>query len=131
MKRLSCILLVDDDKTTNFVNQLLLQDLDVAHLILSANSGFEALDIINNQCQKNGCLQLIFLDINMPGMDGFEFLEAYDQMDFPNKDSIKVVMLTTSSNPKDINRLENMPIADFLNKPLTEEKVLELIQKHF
>jgi response regulator of citrate/malate metabolism len=131
MKKLSGILLIDDDVTTNFVNELLLDDLDVANNILVADSAKEGISIIQTQCNEKNCLELILLDINMPEMNGFEFLEVYKKLNFPKKEAVKIIMLTTSNNPKDIERLQNMPIVDFLNKPLNEEKVHELLMKHF
>jgi CheY-like chemotaxis protein len=131
MSKLGSILLVDDDKITNFLNQLLLNDLGVAQQVLTAENGQEALRIIEEQCESSDCPSLILLDVNMPVMNGFEFLEAYEKMAFTSKQSIIVVMLTTSLHPRDVKRLSGMPIQGFLNKPLTKIMVQELVQKHF
>jgi CheY-like chemotaxis protein len=131
MSKLSSILLVDDDKITNFLNQLLLNDLGIAQQVLTAENGQDALHIIQEQCKNDSCPALILLDVNMPVMNGFEFLEAYEALDFANKQSIIVIMLTTSLHPRDVKRLTGMPIQGFLNKPLTKAMVEELIQKHF
>jgi CheY-like chemotaxis protein len=131
MSKLSSILLVDDDKITNFLNQLLLNDLGVAEQVLAAENGQEALRIIQEQCEGSGCPGLILLDVNMPVMNGFEFLEAYEKMAFTRKQSIIVIMLTTSLHPRDVKRLNGMPIQGFLNKPLTKAMIQELVQKHF
>jgi CheY-like chemotaxis protein len=131
MSKLGSILLVDDDKITNFLNQLLLNDLGVAQQVLTAENGQEALRIIEEQCESSNCPALILLDVNMPVMNGFEFLEAYEKMAFTSKQSIIVVMLTTSLHPRDVKRLSGMPIQGFLNKPLTKIMVQELVQKHF
>jgi CheY-like chemotaxis protein len=131
MSKLSSILLVDDDKITNFLNQLLLNDLGVAQQVLTAENGQEALRIIQEQCESNDCPALILLDVNMPVMNGFEFLEAYHELSYPHKQSTIVVMLTTSLHPRDVKRLTGMPIQGFLNKPLTKVMIQELMQKHF
>lgn len=131
MSKLSSILLVDDDKITNFLNQLLLNDLGVAQQVLSAENGQEALRIIQEQCEGSSCPALILLDVNMPVMNGFEFLEAYKELAFSRKQSIIIIMLTTSLHPRDVKRLTGMPIQGFLNKPLTKAMMQELIQKHF
>jgi CheY-like chemotaxis protein len=131
MSKLSSILLVDDDKITNFLNQLLLNDLGVAEQVLTAENGQEALRIIQEQCETSDCPGLILLDVNMPVMNGFEFLEAYEKMAFTRKQSIIVIMLTTSLHPRDVKRLNGMPIQGFLNKPLTKAMIQELVQKHF
>jgi CheY-like chemotaxis protein len=122
---------VDDDQTTNFVNQLLLEDLEISGQVLVSVNGREAIDLIRQQCMKGDCPQLILLDINMPVMNGFEFLEAYKDIQFACKQSVVIVMLTTSMNPLDVERLREMPVNDLLNKPLTEDKVKELFRQHF
>ncbi|WMJ73731.1 response regulator [Cytophagaceae bacterium ABcell3] len=128
MRKLNAILLVDDDQITNFINKRLIKKLEVADDIQVALNGEEALNLIK-KCQKEEveCPDVIFLDINMPVTDGFGFLKAFEGMDV-NKD-VNVIVLTTSSNPKDIKNLESYQIKGFLNKPLTEEKVKEVIEE--
>ncbi|MDO1451338.1 response regulator [Rhodocytophaga aerolata] len=130
MKKFSCILLVDDDKATNFANRLLLEDMDVTEKIMVALNGKEAIEIIGKACLTGSCPELILLDVNMPVMNGFEFLEAYSKLDIAQKQSVVILMLTTSLNPKDVDRLKQAPIQGFLNKPLTEQMVSELLQKY-
>jgi len=131
MNKINSVVLVDDDTTTNYVNQLLLEDLDVTHQILIAHNGEEALELISGNCENGYCPQLILLDINMPVMNGFEFMEAYQRLASKHKQSVVVVMLTTSLNPGDVKRLQEVPINGFLNKPLTEDKVRALLKQHF
>jgi CheY-like chemotaxis protein len=131
MNKLTCILLVDDDETTNFVNQLLLEDLEVTQKVLLALNGREALEVVKRQCGEGSCPQLILLDINMPVMNGFEFLEAYQGLEFSQKQSVVILMLTTSMNPGDVERLREKPIWGVLNKPLTKEMVEDLLYQHF
>ena len=127
MDKIDCILLVDDDETTNFVNQLLLEHMEVTDQVLVAYNGRQALTLIQQQC----CPTLSLLDINMPVMNGFEFLEAYEGLELPHKQSVVVVMLTTSLNPKDMERLEQMSIQGFCSKPLTEELVRAMVTRYF
>ena len=131
MDKIRCILLVDDDQITNFANQLLLEDLAVAEQVLVANNGQEAIQRIRQQCGGGACPELILLDINMPVMNGFEFLKAYEGLDVAHKQSVVILMLTTSMNPGDVERLKQVPIQGLLNKPLTEEMVRDLLQRHF
>jgi CheY-like chemotaxis protein len=131
MNKINSVVLVDDDTTTNYVNQLLLEDLGVTNQILIAHNGEEALELISGNCENGYCPQLILLDINMPVMNGFEFMEAYQRLDSKHKQSVVVVMLTTSLNPGDVKRLQEVPINGFLNKPLTEDKVKALFKQHF
>jgi CheY-like chemotaxis protein len=131
MNKLSSILLVDDDKTTNFLNRLLLEDLAVANQVLVAENGREALRLVEQQDKAGACPPLILLDINMPVMSGFEFLEAYMRTEVSCKQPTVIIMLTTSLNPKDVNRLDAMPIQGLLSKPLTRQKIQDLLHQHF
>lgn len=133
MQKLSCALLVDDDQTTNYLNQLLLKRLGVTNTLLVATNGQEALDLLQQHCHlaTENCPVLILLDVKMPVMDGFGFLEAYDLLPIPQKQAIIIVMLTTSLHPQDVDRVGKLNIAGFLNKPLTKEKINEVLQNHF
>lgn len=133
MPALPCILLVDDDYTSNFLNTKLLQRLDAAAQIRTALNGQEALDALRTHCQPPtpNCPALVFLDINMPVMNGFEFLEAYRHLPLAQQRAVVIVMLTTSVSPRDLARLQDLPVAGFLAKPLTEEKVAQVVADHF
>ena len=99
--------------------------------LLVAHNGQEALDLLQQHCQHatTECPALILLDIKMPVMDGFQFLEAYDQL--PNLQKQVIVMLTTPLHPQDLDRVQKLNIAGFLSKPLTEEKINEVPANHF
>ncbi|RDC58851.1 response regulator [Adhaeribacter pallidiroseus] len=99
MPKITCALLVDDDTTANFLNKRLFQKLDVAEKLLVALNGLEALQLLQANCPGPECPQLILLDINMPVMDGFEFLKAYEQLELAQRQSVVIIMLTTSLNP--------------------------------
>jgi CheY-like chemotaxis protein len=134
MPALTSVLLVDDDPTTNFLNKLLLTRMGVAEQVLVAEDGEQALRTLNQTCinsEGSACPQLILLDMNMPVLNGLAFLEAYVQMPLAHQQAIVVVMLTTSLHPLDLARAQQLPIAGFLNKPLTQEKVTALLTRHF
>lgn len=131
MNKTMCTLLVDDDQTTNFVNRRLLEGMAVSEKVLVAHNGQEALQLIRKQCESGCCPQLILLDINMPVMNGFEFLDAYAQLELSQKQSVVIIMLTTSLHPRDVERIREAPIQGFLSKPLTKEKVHKLLRQHF
>ncbi len=130
MVKLKRILLVDDDNINNFINQRLIKKLNIAEEVNVAVNGEEAIKVIKNTCD-NECPDLILLDINMPVMDGFEFLEEYKKLPIPNKDKVVIVMLTTSTNQNDMGRSKNIPIRGFLNKPLTEDKLTKIMKDYF
>ncbi len=130
MVKLKRILLVDDDNINNFINQRLIKKLNIAEEVNVAVNGEEAIKVIKNTCDHE-CPDLILLDINMPVMDGFEFLEEYKKLPIANKDKVVIVMLTTSTNQNDMGRSKNIPIRGFLNKPLTEDKLTKIMKDYF
>lgn len=130
MSKINSILLVDDDQINNFINKRIIGKLNIADNVSIASNGEEALDYIQKYCKKSGsCPELIFLDINMPVMNGFEFLNEFKNIDLNNKNQVKIIVLTTSSNPGDMQKLKQYSIKGFLNKPLTEKKILEIIHQ--
>jgi CheY-like chemotaxis protein len=134
MKKLNCILLVDDDEPTNFLNKMILEDVDCADTIEVAESGLSALSFLES-ASENGSQSspdLIFLDINMPAMNGWEFLEQYSNLDQQRKANVVIVMLTTSLNPDDRAKASKMPdVSGFETKPLTPEKLQAILKKYF
>ena len=135
-RKLHCILLIDDDEPTNFLNRMLIEEVDCAEHIQIFQSGQSALDYLTGSGSfANGQFpspDLIFLDINMPAMNGWEFLDRYNKLDEEFKSRITIVMLTTSFNPDDINRAkENAAISKFETKPLTSGKLKRVLKKHF
>jgi len=131
MKKVKSILLVDDDETTNFINELMISDMGITDELLQANNGKEAIDLLEERIKLDKMLpDLILLDINMPVMDGFDFLDAYQHLQFHKKPSVIIVMLTTSLNPSDVERAKQAEITDYINKPLTEEKINSILKDH-
>ncbi|HXB93859.1 MAG TPA: response regulator [Puia sp.] len=134
--QLNCILLIDDDEPTNFLNRLTLEQAGCSRHIRVARSGQEALDYLRN-CREDVVEEfprpdLIFLDINMPAMDGWEFLEHYRSLPVDRKADIVLIMLTTSLNPDDEVRTREMPeVAGFENKPLSHPRLDRLLKKYF
>ncbi|WP_346881956.1 response regulator [uncultured Algibacter sp.] len=115
------MLLIDDDKFVNFYNKKILKKHNPSNTITSVNSGAKALkhlqDAMDGLVEKPS---IIFLDINMPAMNGWEFIEAYNKINPEFTFDIKIVMLTTSSNPEDQERaIKSSLIDDFINKPLS------------
>ena len=128
MDKINSILLVDDDQINNFINKRIIRKLDIANNVDIALNGEEALEHIQKFCDQTGnCPELIFLDINMPVMNGFEFLNEFKNLSLQNKKEVKIIVLTTSTNPGDMQKLKEHSIKGFLNKPLTEKKILEAL----
>ena len=137
MKKINCILLIDDNDSDNTYHRIVIKKADVCNQIRVALDGVQALEYIINSAKPGQekdypKADLIFLDINMPRMDGFEFLEKYHLLDLTMKSSIVITMLTTSLNPDDEKRaLAVNEVDEFRNKPLSVEMLYEIIEKHF
>ncbi len=118
------ILLVDDDDTTNFLNNLLIKDVHPSIEVHTEAGAVAALRFLDKLSEKSTSPRklLVFFDINMPEMDGFEFLDAYEQRDFPQIETA-IIMLTSSINRRDIDRAKEHSLYDIIEKPLTPEKL--------
>lgn len=137
-KKLNCILLVDDDEATNFFNKIIIDKSGVAEHVEITWNGREALEYLTNKGKYTGQNDkypnpdLILLDINMPKMDGWDFLDEYEKLDDEQKARIIIVMLTTSFNPDDKERAEKIPIINgFKNKPLSANMLNEILEIYF
>lgn len=130
MKSLSCVLLVDDDKVTNFLTERLIKGLGITRKIKTSLNGEEALLYLAKNCCafEDGFPELILLDNNMPEMNGIEFMESFNEINFNTNDKVKIVVLTASENPKDKEKLKSLGVKAYINKPLTEEKLMSVLE---
>lgn len=137
MKSINCILLIDDNPADNRFHEIRIRKADICKHIRITTSGPEALDYIRksgdpNQSESFPKADLIFLDINMPGMNGFEFLEEYKKLDQKFKSKMVIVMLTNSLNPDDQKRaLATKEVSEFQNKPLSVKTLQDTVEKYF
>lgn len=136
-KDLNCVLLIDDDVPTNFIHRRIVQNSQIDVEVKAITSAREALDfLIGKGDYENGDNLtrpgIIFLDINMPGMSGWDFMEEYRTLAPEQKARIVVIMLTTSLNPDDeMKALKDEEIVTFMHKPLRNEAFLEIASKYF
>ena len=118
------ILLVDDDPIANFLNKSVVEECANCEVEMAEN-GQEALDIIKSCITSEDCPDLILLDLNMPIMDGYEFLSAMDKVSVRRK--IKIVVLSSSSSKSDMALAEKKKVQGYLTKPLTEDKFQKIL----
>jgi len=136
-KNLTGILLVDDDIPTNFIHGKVIQKTGLAVKVKSVTNVTDASDFLMRKGKfENGedvfRPGIIFLDINMPGLTGWDFMDKYHRLDPVYKANIVVIMLTTSLNPADAERAKkDKEITSFLHKPLNPQILEELIAAHF
>ncbi|BDD01771.1 response regulator [Persicobacter psychrovividus] len=132
MTSLTKILLIDDEEATNFYHKHIISEIGVAEKIECFENGTDAINYLLKNNEDND-RTLIFLDLNMPGISGWEFMEIFGNLksitDFRNT---KLYILTTSVHDDDeFKALEDMSINGFINKPLTQASVEDIIEKHF
>lgn len=115
------VLLIDDNTLDNFVNKKLVEMNNFAEKTEVCESAQSALEYLKNEKTEN-LPDIIFLDIMMPVMDGFQFLDAFEMLNESIQKKCKIIMLSTSDSFKDLNRAnKNRFVHKFLNKPLNEQ----------
>lgn len=117
------ILLVDDDYVNNFITESLLRKSGIAKEIKAVRNGEEALTYLSEEI--NYVPDLILLDINMPEMDGINFLKNFKKMVLDK--SIRIILLTSSVNPKDKDKLIHLGYQDIMIKPFSPEKLMDIL----
>lgn len=132
-RKLDSILLVDDDEAAIFLHKAIIEIIDCTNNIVIAENGEEAIKQLTEKIEgKYLQPSLILLDINMPRMNGWEFLEMYKRLSIHQKARIVIIMLTTSLNPSDREKAQNLSdVSGFMNKPITIDSLRELLMYHF
>jgi response regulator of citrate/malate metabolism len=133
MSKINCVLLIEDDDVTNFVNNRIIKGLKISEKINLAHNGEEAFNFVKNfaMLNDNSGPELILLDLNMPVADGFEFIHAFKELRLSNSEKIKIIVLTTSSHEEDISKIIKDKNIGYINKPLTEDKLLSVLWKDY
>jgi CheY-like chemotaxis protein len=118
------VLLIDDDPISNFLTDTLLRKLNVSRNIHICLNGRKGLSFLKEFYLKNNYLPgLILVDINMPVMDGFEFLQRFEMEDFDQKSKTRLMMLSNIIREKDIEVLNGLSCEYYLKKPLSQMAV--------
>ena len=137
MRKLDCILLVDDNVNDNFYHIATIRDAQAAHQIKTATDGEKALAYMEKGHETPDVYpfpDLIFLDIKMPGVDGFEFLERLNEKVVTDSVKPVIIIMTNSLNAND-EKMANAKyigqIAAFINKPLTVKLLESIVEKFF
>ena len=129
MKKINQIILIDDDEQTNYLHKVVIRRADIAEKVLVFDNAGEALSfLLGGKKDKNGP-PLVLVDINMPAMSGWDFVEQFEQS---YKHTATVVILTSSINPNDQARAKSIPaVKAYRSKPLTEKVLKDLITEFY
>ena len=127
-RRLDLVMLVDDNETDNFISKRIIEITDFAQEVVIKSSGKSALEYIGaHRNDPNKLPDLIFLDINMPIVDGFVFLYEFEKFADLVKNKCRVIILSSSDNKRDIDKIVNNDhVIKFVTKPLTEKELNDI-----
>ncbi|MFL5729322.1 MAG: response regulator [Cytophagaceae bacterium] len=132
MKNYNCVLLVDDDPIANFINHTILTKLSLTEKIAISRDGREALKFLREYEDQYNCIpELILVDIKMPIMNGFEFLEEFEKAFEELKEKTRVIILSNIFTPQDVQVLKEIGHSDFLNKPLQRDLLVDILEENF
>jgi len=131
-KKFTTVMLIDDNEIDNLINQKMIEAAVITEHIFTHSGAKSAIEFLKNaekivKFSANILPEVIFLDIDMPLMDGFQFLDQFEKLSAETKKYCKIVMLTSSINPQDLNKSKGyVYVRKFLNKPLSQESLKNL-----
>lgn len=123
------VMLIDDNEIDNLINQKMIEAANLTEHIYIHTGGRSAIEFLKNMEKIHSDInrvlpQVVFLDIDMPLMDGFQFLDEFDKLSEKTKAECSIVMLTSSINPQDVDKSKKYDyVKRYINKPLSQENL--------
>ncbi len=128
------VLIIDDDKTANYLNERIVREMEITDSIRVLHNGKDGLNYILEHCGDKGsttCPELIILDHHMPVMDGKEMLETLHENGMIDKMRTVFLLLAIHTNQEDLKRFEDLGVQEFTDKPLSKERLQDAYQKYW
>lgn len=132
MSPIKTLCLVDDDSIFRFLTQSVIKHTNLVNQVKAFANGLEALDFLKDGARQNpqDLPEVILLDLTMPVMDGWEFLEEYDRLHTRFRKKIPLYVVSSSISPADIEKSRAMnTVTDYIVKPITKDKVMDIISR--
>ena len=133
MSKYHSVMLIDDNEIDNLINQKMVEAAGLSKYIYTHTGAKSAIEFLKNieqletEIVESVLPDVIFLDIDMPLMDGFQFLEEFNKLKSSTKDKCRIVMLTSSINPQDVSKSKKYEsVKKYLNKPLSQDSLKDL-----
>ena len=129
MKKIETFCIVDDDDIYQFTTSLLLKKTDLVNKIIVFSNGLKAINFLKDEMgTKENIPDVLFLDINMPVMDGWEFLEEYLLIKPMMPKTVVIYMVSSSVNEKDVLKAKSISaLSGYMVKPISSQNIMEVI----
>lgn len=131
MTTLKTLTIVDDDDIFVFLTTKIIEQTNLVDLIKGFGNGLDAINFLKeNKNNVDALPDIILLDLNMPIMNGWQFLEEYNKLNPTIGKKITIYICSSSISPDDITRAKTISeVSDYIIKPITEDKLIDLIKK--